>query len=58
MEARTMITRRAKLVINYEGTNITADIAADLLRFTHNDNASQTADDISVVLKDETGQMG
>ena len=51
-----MITRRAKLIITYEGTDITADIADDLLSFTHNDNASQTADDISITLKDETGK--
>lgn len=51
-----MKTRRAYLDVTYQGVNITADIANDILSFSHNDNASQSADDITITLKDNTGK--
>ena len=51
-----MKTRRAYLDITYQGVNITADIADDLLAFSHNDNADGTADDITITLKDNIGK--
>jgi len=51
-----MKTRRAYLDITYQGVSITTDIADDLLSFIHNDNASQTADDITITLKDNRGK--
>lgn len=48
-----MQARRAGIGINYMGVDITQDIAADLLSFKYTDNASDTADDIEITLKDE-----
>jgi phage protein D len=51
-----MNTRRASLNITYQNTDITADIANDLLSFELNDNAAGSADDISITLKDDLGK--
>lgn len=44
--------RRANVSVKYQGVDISADIAKDLLSFTYTDNASGTADDISITIKD------
>ncbi|MDR2946281.1 MAG: late control protein [Candidatus Adiutrix sp.] len=44
--------RRAWLEVHYEGANVTADIAADLLSFTFTEKADGEADDISLSLAD------
>ena len=49
-----MLARRAHVEVNYNGTDITKYIQNDLLSFTYTDNASGSADDVSIVLKDET----
>lgn len=51
-----MLTRRANIDIIYQGVNISAPIAVDLLSFTYTDNASGTADSIAISLKDDTGK--
>ena len=51
-----MKARRATIDLIYEGKIITKDIAGDLLEFTYTDNASGSADDVSITLKDETGK--
>jgi phage protein D len=51
-----MDTRRAYVEIIYEGKNITDNIAPDLKNFSYNDNASGTADDITIELKDNLGK--
>lgn len=51
-----MMTRRARLTVEYAGANITQNVEADLTSFTHNDNANGTADDISLTLKDNEGK--
>ncbi|HBF38010.1 MAG TPA: hypothetical protein DDW50_11880, partial [Firmicutes bacterium] len=51
-----MNSRRASIILIYEGKNITDDIAADLQSFTYNDNASGTSDDITIELKDDQGK--
>lgn len=48
-----MQARRANITINYMGVDITKDIQPDLLSFKYTDNASSTADDIDIELKDE-----
>ena len=44
--------RWAEVLINYEGKDISKDIAPFLLSFTYTDNASDKADDISFSLED------
>jgi len=51
-----MLARRASVDIVYQGVNISAPIASDLLGFTYTDNASGTADSISISLKDDAGK--
>jgi Phage protein D len=51
-----MDPRKAFIELNYEGKNITDDTAPDLKSFTYNDNASGTADDVSIELKDDRGK--
>lgn len=51
-----MMTRRSSVDITYQGVNITKDIAPDLLGFVYIDNASGTADTISLLLKDDTSK--
>lgn len=51
-----MDTRRATIELEYEGTNITKEISLDLKSFSYTDNASGSADDVSIELKDETGK--
>jgi uncharacterized protein len=51
-----MNSRRASIILMYEGKNITDDIAADLQSFTFNDNASGSSDDIAIELKDDKGK--
>ncbi len=48
-----MLTRRASIDIDYEGVNISKEIADDLEGFTYTDNASGVADDISITLNDK-----
>jgi phage protein D len=48
-----MEARRAFLTVEYMGVDITKDIAIDLIDFKYTDNASDTADDIEITLKDE-----
>lgn len=45
-------SRWAEVLIEYEGVNISADIAPYLTSFTYTDNASDKADDISFTLED------
>lgn len=49
-----MLARRAHVEVIYNGIDITGEIHNDLLSFSYTDNASGTADDVSIVLKDET----
>lgn len=51
-----MKAHRTIVEIVYEGTDITRDIAADLLSFTWNDNESGQFDDIDITLKNDHGQ--
>lgn len=51
-----MKTRRASIKLIYEGKNITKEIAPDLKSFTYNDNASGSADDVAIQLKDDLGK--
>lgn len=51
-----MKTRRASIRLLYEGKNITDQIAPDLKSFTYNDNASGSADDVTIQLKDDLGK--
>jgi len=51
-----MNARRASINIQYQNTDITAEIANDLLSFEFNDNASGSADDIKITLKDDSGR--
>lgn len=44
--------RRAVLVINYNGKDVSADLAKSLIDFTYNDAAPGDADDISINLED------
>ncbi len=47
-----MQTRRAFLELEYEGIDITTDLSKDLLSFTYTDNASGSADDVSLEIAD------
>ncbi len=49
-----MKTRKADLLIYYEGVNISQDIKNDIEGFTFTDNASGSADDISLSLNNTT----
>jgi phage protein D len=51
-----MDSRRVSLDLVYQGKNITKNIAPDLKNFSHTDNASGQADDVSIELKDESGK--
>lgn len=51
-----METRRARIKLWYEGKNITDDIAPDLKGFSYTENASGSADDINIELKDDAGK--
>jgi phage protein D len=51
-----MDTRRATIELKYRGVNITEDVAPDLKNFRITDNASGTADDVAIELKDDTGK--
>lgn len=42
--------------VHYEGQNITADIANDVLSIAYTDNEDGKVDDVSLLLKDETHQ--
>lgn len=44
---------RTRLVITYAGTDISRDIAPDLLSFTYTDNDGGKSDDISITLKND-----
>lgn len=50
-----MLARRAGIKLIYSGVDITKNIEKDLLSFRYTDNASGTADDIQIDLKDEKG---
>lgn len=49
-----MESRRAIIDIIYEGKNISADIAKDLISFSYEDVASGASDNIDITLKDES----
>ena len=55
MPAYTVPSRRANIIINYEGKDISADIAPYLLSFTFTDNSGGKADDLSITLEDREG---
>ena len=48
--------RSVEVVIEYEGKDISRDIAPYLISFSYTDNASDKADDISVTLEDREGR--
>lgn len=48
-----MLARRANVQIKYNGIDISKYIQNDLLTYSYTDNASGSADDVSIVLKDE-----
>lgn len=50
-----MQTRRTRLQLIYEGTDISQDIATDFISFDYTDNEHGKADDISIDLKDNKG---
>lgn len=50
-----MKTRRTRLKLVYEGTDISRDIAGDFLSFEYTDNESGQADDVAITLKDSAG---
>ncbi|MEK4247096.1 hypothetical protein MKZ20_17505 [Psychrobacillus sp. FSL K6-2684] len=47
-----MLARRAYVEVIYKGVDITEELSLDLLSFTYTDNASGSADDISLVIND------
>ncbi|WP_022850654.1 phage late control D family protein [Limisalsivibrio acetivorans] len=47
--------RRVRVQLKYDNSDITADIAPMLLSFTYTDQASGSADDISITLEDTAG---
>ena len=47
-----MITRHTKLKVIYNGSDISADISANLVQFTFTDNAGDKADEVSILLED------
>jgi phage protein D len=51
-----MLARRTAMDLMYQGVNVSASIAKDLLSFTYTDNASDISDSISISLKDDTGK--
>lgn len=48
-----MLARRSKILVNYQGIDITDEVSKDLLSFSYTDNASGQADSISLSLKDD-----
>ncbi len=48
-----MKSRRTRVSLIYEGTDISADISASLLSITYTDNAHGKADDITITLQDK-----
>lgn len=50
-----MKARRTVVKLLYDGTDITQDVAHDLVSFTYNDNESGEADDITVKVKNDHG---
>jgi len=51
-----MLARRVSIDIVYQGVNISGSIANDLESFSYTDNARETADSISITLKDDAGK--
>jgi phage protein D len=49
-------SRRVSIDLIYKSKNITEHIEPDLISFTYTDNASGTADDVSIQLKDKSGK--
>lgn len=47
-----MKARRAYIVLEYNGVDITEDLGKDLLSFTYTDNAGGSADDVAVEISD------
>lgn len=47
---------RTRVLVTYEGEDITRDIAHDLLSFSYTDNEGGKADDISITLKNDHGR--
>jgi len=52
MSATSQPTRRARLVLTYNGKDISTDIAPYVLSFSYTDNAHGKADDLQVKLED------
>lgn len=50
-----MNTRRARIQLIYNNTDISQDVSGDLISFEWTDNESGKADDLNVTLKDERG---
>lgn len=48
-----MQARKATVLVNYAGVNITQEISKDMLGFSYTDNASEEADNVNLTLKDE-----
>lgn len=55
MPVYTTPSRRPRIIINYEGKDISSDIAPYLLSFTFTDNSGGKADDIAITLEDREG---
>ena len=48
--------RKASITVSYNGTDITADISADLISFTYIDKASSESDELEIVMHDREGK--
>ncbi len=46
------MTRNARLILHYDGVDVSEDISAHVVRFSYTDNAGDKADDLSVTLED------
>lgn len=55
MNKGTILARRVHLIVRYEKTDISKDIAQYMIGCTYTDNASNKADDISITLEDKEG---
>ena len=49
------MSRRVELKVNYQGTDISRDIAKHLVGFSYTDNATNEADDLEITLEDSEG---
>ena len=49
------MSRRVELKVNYQGIDISRDIAKHLVSFSYTDNATNEADDLEITLEDSEG---